>query len=142
MAEPVSHDTDLESRSYELDGFGHLNHAVFLNHFEFARFQALAAAGFPAEVLLAGGVGIHVVRIEVDYVKEVVLGQRIRIRTWAESARHSSLELRQLSFDPADPETVFARARVVVVWIGSDRRPARIPEEVRRALGVGGNTSP
>lgn len=132
----MTHHTDVDVRSYELDGFGHLNHAVFLNHFEYARFQALDAAGFPPAVLLAGGVGIHVARVEVDYVREARLGQAIRIRTTPAEIRNSSMTLEQVAHDPADPETVFARARVVVVWVGSNGRPTRIPDEVRVALGA------
>lgn len=132
------HHTDLEVRSYELDGFGHLNHAVFLNHFEFARFDALASAGFPPAVLLRNGVGIHVVRVEVDYRREARLGQAMRVRTAPVEIRNSSMTLEQTAFDPADPEVVFAEARVVLVWVGDDGRPVRIPREVRDALGEDG----
>ena len=38
-------------RSYELDGFQHLNHTVFLSWFEQARFDAFEQGGFPAAKL-------------------------------------------------------------------------------------------
>ena len=132
----MTHHTDVEVRSYELDGFGHLNHAVFLNHFEYARFQALEAAGFPPDVLLADGVGIHVARVEVDYVREARLGQAVRIRTAPAEIRNSSMTLEQVAHAPGGPETVFARARVVVVWVGAHGKPTRIPDDVRAALGA------
>lgn len=132
-----SFETVVEVRSYELDGFGHLNHAVYLNHFEFARFQAFADAGFPAERLLADGTGIHVVRVEVDYLAEARLGQAIRIRTRVIEVRNSSMTVEQVAFDESDPEHSFARARVVVVWIGPEGRPARIPDPVRQAVAQG-----
>lgn len=135
---PPTHVTDVEVRSYELDSFGHVNHAVFLNYFEYARFQALDAAGFPAERLLADGTGIHVVRVEVDYEREAKLQQRVRIRTRPERIRNSSMVLDQVAADAGAPDTVLARARVVVVWVGPDGRPRRIPEEVRQALGPPG----
>ena len=31
----------IEVRTSELDSFGHVNHAVYLNYFEHARFEAL-----------------------------------------------------------------------------------------------------
>jgi hypothetical protein len=34
------------------------------------------------------------------------------------------------------PEPVFAEGRVVVVWIGPNRAPMRIPPEVREAFGI------
>jgi acyl-CoA thioesterase FadM len=34
-----------------------------------------------------------------------------------------------------EPALEVARARVTAVWVGPDRRPLRVPEEVRHALG-------
>ena len=126
-----AHETEVTVRSYELDSFGHVNHAVFLNYFEFARFQTLEAAGFPPKALLAEGMGIHVVRVEVDYKREARLGQTLTIHTTAEQIRNTSMTLAQ---DARSDEHLLARARVVVVWIGPDGRPTRIPDDVRAAL--------
>lgn len=128
-------ETQLEARSYELDAFGHVNHAVYLNYFEHARFQALETHGFPVSELRRRNEGVHVVRVEVDYRAEAMLGQAVTVRTEVEEIRHSSLTLRQQAHDPERPELVFASARVVAVWIGPDRRPMRVPDDVRRALG-------
>lgn len=125
----------VEVRSYELDSFGHANHAVFLNYLEFARFEALKGAGFPYQDIVARGWGIYVVRIEVDYLKEARLGQRLLVRTWAGGYKRSSMTLvQQITLD-ADPSVEVARARVTAVWIGPDGRPMRVPPEVRLALG-------
>lgn len=132
---PPMHVVEVSVRSYELDGFGHLNHATFLNHFEYARFEALRAAGFPPEVLLASGVGIHVVRVEVDYLREARLDQKMRIETVPAEIRNTSMTLEQRAVDPDQPDAVFARARVVIVWINTSGRPTRIPEDVRAAMG-------
>ena len=128
------HRCRVEARSYELDGFGHLNHAVFLNYFEYARFRTLMDRGFAPEDLRRRNEGIHVVRIEVDYRKEVMLGRELEIRTRLDSLRNSSMILEQTACLPEDPEVVFAAARVVLVWVGPDRRPIRIPDDVRTAL--------
>jgi YbgC/YbaW family acyl-CoA thioester hydrolase len=134
-------ETEVQVRSYELDGFGHLNHAVFLNYFEFARFQALEAGGFSSALLAARGEGVHVVRVEVDYRREALLHQVLAIRTRVVGSRTSSLTLHQEAFDPRRPDEVFAEGRVVVVWVGADRRPMRIPDDVREALGLGSPSS-
>ena len=60
------HRCTVEARSYELDAFGHLNHAVYLNYFEHARFQSLARYGIVAEVIRQRGEVVDVVRVEVD----------------------------------------------------------------------------
>ena len=125
----------IDARAYELDSFGHVNHAVHLNYFEQARFEALARCGFNYDELARRGWAIHVVRVEVDYLSEVLLGDRLRIRTWTEGFRRTSMVfLQQARRDPREGETdstLVARARVVAVWIGVDGRPTRIPQEVR-----------
>lgn len=140
-------------RSYELDGLGHVNHAVFLNYFEQARFDALEHGGFPVAEMTRRGWGVHVVRIEVDYRRECRQGDRLEVRTRIESFRNSSVTIRQelrrrdrsiaggvepdapAPRAPTGPGEVAAEATVVAVWIGEDGRPMRIPPEVRRALG-------
>ena len=126
----------VEVRSYELDSFGHANHAVFLNYLEYARFEALRQGGFPYEDLVARGWGVYVVRIEVDYLKEARLGERLLVRTWPAGSRRSSMVLAQEIRRADEPTAVLARARVTAVWVGPDRRPIRVPREVRVALGM------
>lgn len=125
----------IEVRSYELDSFGHANHAVFLNWLEYARFEALRRAGFPYDDIIARGWGIYVVRIEVDYLREARLGERLLVRTWADGYRRSSMVLAQQVVLEAEPHQEVARARVTAVWVGTDRRPLRVPAEIRQVLG-------
>ncbi|MEX2530244.1 MAG: thioesterase family protein [Gemmatimonadota bacterium] len=131
-------------RSYELDGLGHLNHAVYLNYLEQARYDTLSAAGFTLHDLQSKGWAVHVVRIEADYRRECRYGDRLEVRTGIERFRSSSMILRQRIFrvegslpdsavSPPSGE-VALEARIVAVWIGPDGRPMRIPEEARSAL--------
>lgn len=132
-------------RSYELDALGHVNHAVYLNWFEQARYDALEASGLSPAELLRREWGIHVVRIEVDYRAECRLGDEVEIRTGIDEVRNSSMTLKQSLLRrrggrgatsggaPRDLEIIAAAdARVVAVWIGPDRRPMRIPREIRQ----------
>ncbi len=120
-------------RSYELDALGHLNHAVFLNYFEQARFDALEAVGIRAGDLARDGWGVHVVRVEVDYRRECVQGEVLLARTRVEGMRNSSMVLHQVLVEEESKE-VAAEARVVAVWVQLGKGPARIPESVRSAL--------
>jgi len=128
----------IRARSYELDSFAHVNHAVYLNYFEHARFAALTEGGFPPTRLAERGEGVHVVRIEVDFRKELRIGEEVEVRTRAVSAGASSLTIAQVMVAPDDTEVTYAEARVVLVWIGSDGRPMRVPPDVRDAFGLPG----
>jgi YbgC/YbaW family acyl-CoA thioester hydrolase len=129
-------ETEIGVRSYELDSFGHVNHARFLNYFEHGRFQALRDWGFPYEELVGRGWGVYVVRIEVDYLKEARLGQRLRIRTWTLGFRRTSMVLAQ-DIHGGDDGAEVARALVTAVFVGEDRRPMRVPDPVRHAFTGG-----
>lgn len=135
----MPYETEVEVRSYELDSFGHANHTVLLNYLEHARFRALEEGGFTYEALTARGWGVYVVRIEVDYLKEARLGDRLLVRTGAEEPRRSSMVLVQEVVRKEAPDEVVARARVTAVWVGENRRPIRVPGEVRAAFGWTGD---
>jgi len=130
---PVA-ESKISVRTSELDSFGHVNHAVFLNYLEYARFEALQAAGFSWTVLDERQWSIFVVRIEVDYVSEARREDQLLIRTWAHSFRRTSMILAQQIVRAHNPDTVVARALVTAVWMGPNRKPIRVPEEVREGL--------
>ncbi len=124
-------------RSYELDSFGHLNHAAFLNYFEQARFDALEACGWPIARILEHDWGIYVVRMQVEYKAEAKWGDQLTVETWVSEVRGSSMTLAQEAIRH-DGE-LSASARVVGVWVGTNRKPMRMPRELRDALaGLGG----
>lgn len=129
-----ANETGIEVRSYELDSFGHVNHAVFLNYLEYGRFELLRAVGLPPESLPERGLGVYVVRLEIDYLKEARVGDRLLVRSRAGEFRRTAMVLVQEIVRAAEPETVLAQARVTAVWVGSDRRPTRVPDEIRSAL--------
>lgn len=99
----------------------------------------MAAGGFSYDALIARGWEVHVVRVEVDYRDEVRLGDLLRITTWVERHRRAASVIRQEAWrDPreaGDERTLVAEARVVAIWIGEERRPIRVPAEIKEALG-------
>jgi acyl-CoA thioester hydrolase len=136
--EPTPHvfESRFKVRSYELDGFAHVNHTVFLNWFEQARFDAFEAGGFPAAEIQERNWGVYVVELEVRYLKEARLGEELVVNTRVAELGRSSMVFHQTATHLDAPGEVSVEARVRAVFIGVDGRPARIPQEVRAALGV------
>lgn len=130
--EPVQ--STFQVRSYELDSFGHLNHAAFLNYFEQARFDALEACAWPIARILENDWGIYVVRMEVEYTAEARWGDELTVDTWVSQVRGSSMTLAQEAI--RQDGILAAAARVVGVWVGSNRKPMRMPRELRAALAA------
>ena len=124
-------------RGYEMDSFGHVNHATYLSYLEQARWGALEGGGFTWEDLRKQGWGIHVVRVEVDYLKPCHQGQLLRIHSRVERLRSTSMvfahEIHRSIDDPEAGPAV--KADVTLVWIGTDGRPMRMPDVARSALG-------
>lgn len=134
------HEATITVRSPEIDSFGHVNHAVFLHYLEHARYEALEAAGFSWPLLQERDWQIYVVRIEVDYVAQARRGDRLVVRTWAEGFRRTTMTLAQEIVRADDPGVVVCRARVIAVWIGPNRRPMRVPPQVRSGLSGEGTS--
>lgn len=131
-------ETEVTVRSYELDSFGHVNHAVYLNYLETGRFEALRTGGLSREEMARQGWGVYVVRLEIDYVKEARMDERLLVRTQLAGFRRSSMVLAQEVVRPVeDGEDTVVRARVHAVWVGENGRPIRIPGPVKAALGPG-----
>lgn len=65
----------------EIDGFGHVNNAAYLVIFERARWAVLDAIGTPWSEVAAAGVGPLVLGVDVSFVREVLVGETVTVRT-------------------------------------------------------------
>lgn len=128
-------ETEITVRSYELDSFSHVNHAVFLNYLEYGRFEALRIGGLSRETMAKNGWGVYVVRVEVDYLKEARMDDRLIVRTQLAGYRRTSMLLAQDIVRHGEEETPLIRAKVHAVWVDAGGRPMRVPGEVKSALG-------
>lgn len=72
----------LNVRGYELDSYGHANHAVYLNYFEQARWEMFHQAGL-MELLEKNRWFPVVIEVQVRYSHEVNLFDELVIRTEA-----------------------------------------------------------
>ncbi len=130
-------ETEIIVRSYELDSFSHVNHAVFLNYLEYGRFEALRIGGLSRETMAEHGWGVYVVRVEVDYLREARMDDRLIVRTQLGGYRRTSMILAQDIIRRGEEEEPLVRAKVHAVWVDANGRPMRVPGEVKAALGPG-----
>ncbi|HWM35283.1 MAG TPA: acyl-CoA thioesterase [Pseudolysinimonas sp.] len=63
---------DIGVRLLDLDPNGHVNHASYLSYAETARVRHLSAAGRSPARLAASGLAVVVLRLEIDYRRELV----------------------------------------------------------------------
>lgn len=135
-------ETRLRVRSYELDAFGHVNHAVFFNYFEYARWEVLRAGGFDAAELSRRGWSVVLAHAEADFRRPALQDDELLVRTRVVAARRTALRIhhrvvRERREEGGGSEPV-AEGEVVAVWLDADGRPMPLPAEVSRAFGVAG----
>ena len=125
--------TEVEARSYELDPYGHLNNAVYVNWLEHGRLCFLRDRGESyTSVPRKFGVHVVVVRQEVDYRAQVQLGDRLAVTSRIERFGSSSFRFDQrIAF--ADGREAVA-AKVTMVCVGPDEQPIPMPAALRKAL--------
>lgn len=126
---------EVEARSYELDSYGHLNNAVYVNWLEHGRLCFLRDRGMTYDSLPRDeGVFVVVVRQEIDYRAQVRLGDRLRLSSRIVRFGTSSFAFEQsLAF----PDGRAACAAVVtMVCVDASGRPVPMPPALRGRLST------
>lgn len=72
---------NVEVRSYELDSYGHVNNAVYLQYLEYTRLKYLEAVGFDYEAFCAEGYMLYVTKVNIRYRKSLFLGDTLIVET-------------------------------------------------------------
>lgn len=121
----------IQVRFYELDPYGHVNHATYLQYFEAARVNWLADVGQGLSQLQESGVQLVVTAVATRFVSPALLGEGLLIDTglvthrkvraqWAQHARRG--------------DELIACQRVNFATVNTDGRPIRIPETLLDAM--------
>ncbi|RVU42896.1 acyl-CoA thioesterase [Lujinxingia sediminis] len=119
--------TTLRVRGYELDVFGHVNNAVYLNYFEHCRWEAFGQLGSDARKSDAQMV---VRKLSVEYMAAAYLFDEIEVTLWIERLGRTSATFGQSLRRVSDGQ-VLASAEFVMVTIDATGRPVELPEWLR-----------
>ena len=117
----------LQARGYELDSYGHVNNAVYLNYTEQARWAMFHELGL-LEQFVAEGKKIVIVENQIKYIRQVKLFDQIEIETWMEKSAHFVL-FRHILTNKQTGRPV-AKASVKTVFLGMDDKPCDIPQSL------------
>ena len=115
---------ELQARGYELDSYGHVNNAVYLNYTEQARWQLFRELNLLDEIV-ASGKKIVIVENQIKYIRQVRLFDEIVVETRMEKSAHFLL----FRHDLINKQTgkPVAKVRVKSVFINEDNKPCDIP---------------
>ena len=116
----------------DTDTAGIVYYANYLKFAERARTDMLRDYGIShADMMKRDGLVLVVRRCEIDYLKPAKLDDLLTIETETVKLGGASVDLRQRVLRG---EEILADLKVLVVCIGPDGRPARIPDYVRGVL--------
>jgi len=116
---------ELQARGYELDSYGHVNNAVYLNYNEQARWDLFNKLGL-LDQLKVEGIKIVIVENHIKYIRQVKLFDEIEIETQMEKSAHFLLFKHVLKNKKTNKPV--ARANVKTVFLGKDDMPCDIPQ--------------
>ena len=132
----------LKVRHYEVDEYGHVNHANYVHYLETARVEALEAVGLPLREMRRQGYIIVAADSSVKYHSPARSGETLDIVTYLQEMRGArSVWLQEIR--EASSRRLVVTAEVTGAFTTEGGRPARVPETIREKLSAlyvpGGN---
>jgi acyl-CoA thioester hydrolase len=132
--DPWRHALVFDVRQYEVDLFGHVNNAVYLNWAEHVAADHVERLGFGRSWVAARGAGWIVREHRIRYLRPVVLGDRVTVTTLPQSLAGVRGTRRTEVHRQSDGALV-TEVETEWVWVRlKDGRPARVPDELIELL--------
>lgn len=129
-------------RYYEIDPYGHVNHAHYVRWMQEAAFQATADAGYALDRYARMGRVWLVHDTRVSYRIPLHYGDRVTVRTFIMDFRRIRSR-RAYEIRNADTGELAATGITDWVFVDTDsRRPAQVPDEVISAFWPNGGPEP
>ncbi|HNY91037.1 MAG TPA: thioesterase family protein [bacterium] len=125
--------TTLYVRSYELDSFGHVNNAVYLQYLEYARSEYLLQVGLSFNDFQTWNAIPYVVRAEIEYKSSSRCHDELEITGWVSAWGKSSFVLSYEIFNRSTGK-MGALAEVKFAWVTREEKIIRIPQIFRERM--------
>jgi acyl-CoA thioester hydrolase len=121
-------------RHYELDSFGHVNNAVYVNYLQEAAIEASTAAGFDPGWYRDRRSSWVIRNLAIRYYHPASYQDELQVSTWISDVKRVK-STREYSIARVDDQKMVARARVNWVYLSQETgQPLRIPPEVAEAF--------
>lgn len=122
---------DIQVRFYELDPYGHVNHATYIQYFEAARVHWLDEMGHGLDRLQADGCNLVVTTVACRFVASAVLNDRLVIETGL--VEHKRVQAQWAQVARRDDELIAAQ-RINFATVNAAGRPMRMPADLTEAM--------
>ena len=123
----------------EIDAFGHMNVQHYMARLSIAGFAVSERVGIDAAAIKDRRLGLSMLRCEIDFKRELSMGEAIRLETQMQKVGTTSLTFRHRLIEEAGGALAM-EAKIVAVCIDMDALnstplPADIAERARALIG-------
>lgn len=123
--------TTIEVRGYELDSYGHVNHAVYIQYLEHARWKMLQDEGITLNHFTQWKCWPVIAGLEVKYLKPTFVGDQLEVETRLIEFRRTGFRLEQKIFRSG---TQVLHGVINAVMVNERGRPTAMPQEMERVF--------
>ena len=128
MSDPFS--LEFQVRDYELDQYGVVNNAVYLNYLEHARHEFLIAIGLDAARVAAEGRSLALSELHVVFRRPLRSRERFRVSVAVAEIRGARVVMTQRIVRVPGDEPIL-EAEAVAVFLDEQGRPMRVTPGIR-----------
>jgi YbgC/YbaW family acyl-CoA thioester hydrolase len=121
----VSHEFTVTVRGYELDSFGHVNNAVYLNYLEQARWEILREKNLFG-LFLEQGLILVVIETTIRYVDEASIFDSLLIKT--DIHRDEPYLIFKQKIYKNESKKLITKATIKTLLVDRERIPHDIPD--------------
>lgn len=123
----------LRVRSYELDAYGHVNNATYLQYLEFARGEYMKQMGIAFRHDMDDKIRFFVVNANLNFKAPALIDEELELIGRVSKMGNSSFSIKQDIYN-TDNGVHVLDAEVTIVFIDENNKPTRIPENYRKML--------
>lgn len=134
MTSEQPHKTAITVRGYELDSYGHVNNAVYLQYLEQARWLFMRDRGY-LEKINNDELYLVVTETSIRYIREAVLFDELVVETKMKAVRPYLVFSQRI--ENKTTGLVLSRATVKTVFVNRQRIPLDIPSFIMKTLPAG-----
>jgi YbgC/YbaW family acyl-CoA thioester hydrolase len=125
MLQTKTYRCPIEVRGYELDSFGHVNNATYLNYLEHARWKMLHEEGITLKWIQREKRWPVIASIEIKYLKPTFMGDALAIHTRVLEQSRARFTIEQIIYRG---ETTVTEAVIHSVVVNETGRPVELPD--------------
>ncbi|MBR3725375.1 MAG: acyl-CoA thioesterase [Bacteroidales bacterium] len=125
------HTTPIQLRFNDIDQMGHVNNAVIMEFFDLGKSEYFTAIGLPPE---EGDFTVMVVRVEVDFLRQIRYHDRIQVTTSVDHFGTKSLAVKQQVVDVETGESCANCRTVMSGYSRTTQKSAVIPDTIKERI--------